>query len=258
MKATKLILWAVMAVMAVACQANESKNAEAAEAAPQEAPAASQKTEAAVRQRVEAMKLVEYKDQDQILTKGLMKEIAHAHSIFNISESDLYVGFEWAPGIMDVCGDKEPEIKIDKVSVIDENRAFVDMLYLDKPCYELPYQLSLLWEDGAWKIDDVAYGEQQEEGWGTLRDQCYTYYNIMVESYKNDLAQDVFENIPSWAPSEENYNDPSTIYYNNPKEIKSLIEQIKNSHELFKQNPGYKPEMGKKIDEMIARVKKHL
>ena len=129
MKATKLILWAVMAVMAVACQANESKNAEAAEAAPQEAPAASQKTEAAVRQRVEAMKLVEYKDQDQILTKSLMKEIAHAHSIFNISESDLYVGFEWAPGIMDVCGDKEPEIKIDKVSVIDENRAFVDMLY---------------------------------------------------------------------------------------------------------------------------------
>ena len=77
MKATKLILWAVMAVMAVACHANESKNAEAAEAAPQEAPAASQKTEAAVRQRVEAMRLVEYKDQDQILTKSLMKEIAH-------------------------------------------------------------------------------------------------------------------------------------------------------------------------------------
>ena len=247
MKATKLILWAVMAVMAVACQANENKSAAVTEAAPAAAPAASQKTEAAVRQRVEAMKLVEYKDQDQILTKGLMKELAHAHSIFNISESDLYVGFDWAPGILDVCGDKEPEIKIDKVSVIDENRATVDMLYLDKPCYELPYQLLLLWEDGAWKIDDVAYGEQ-EAGWGTLRDQCYTYYNIMVESYKNDLAQDVFENILSWEPTEENYNDPGTIYYNNPKEIKSLIEQ----------NPGYKPEMGKKINEMLDRVKKHL
>lgn len=257
MKATKLILWAVMAVMAVACQANENKSAAVTEATPAAAPAASQKTEAAVRQRVEAMKLVEYKDQDQILTKGLMKEIAHAHSIFNISESDLYVGFEWAPGLLDVCGDKEPEVKIDKVNLIDDNRATVDMLYLDKPCYEIPYQLLLLWEDGAWKIDDVGYGEQ-EEGWGTLRDQCDTYYNIMVESYKNDLAQDVFENILSWEPTEENYNDPGTIYYNNPKELQHLIEQIKNSLELFKQNPGYKPEMGKKINEMLERVKKHL
>lgn len=247
----------MMTVIAVGCQATENKSTAVAEAASAAAPAASHTTEAAVRQRVEAMKLVEYKDQDQILTKGLMKEIAHAHSIFNISESDLYVGFEWAPGILDVCGDKEPEVKVDKVDVIDENRAMVDMLYLDKPCYELPYQLSLLWEDGTWKIDDVSYGEQ-EEGWGTLRDQCGTYYNIMVESYKNDLAQDILDNILSWEPTEENYNDPGTIYYNNPKEIQHLIEQVQNSIELFKKNPGYKPEMGKKLNDMIARIKKHL
>lgn len=257
MKATKLILWAMMAVMAVACQANENKNAATPEAAPEAAPAAPKQAEAFLRQRVEQMKLVEYKDQDQILTKGLQKELAHAHSIFNISESDLYVGFEWAPGILDVCGDKEPEVKVDKVELIDNTHAVVDMLYVDKPCYEIPYQLCLLWEDGDWKIDDVSYGEQ-EEGWGTLRDQCFTYYNLMAESYKNDLAQDVFENILSWEPTEENYNDPGTIYYNNPKELQHLIEQIKNSKELFKKNPGYKPAMGKQLDDMIARIKKHL
>lgn len=253
----KLIFGLTMALMAVACQANENKSAASAEANPAAVPVASQKTEAAVRQRVEEMKLVEYKDQDQILTKGLQEEIAHAHSIFNISESDLYVGFEWAPGILDVCGDKEPEIKIDKVEVIDENRAAVDMLYVDKPCYEIPYQLNLLWEDGAWKIDDVAYSEQ-EAGWGTLRDQCHTYYDIMVESYKNDLARDILENILSWEPTEQDYNDPGTIYYNNPKELQLLIEQVQNSHALFKKNPGYEPAMGKKFNEMIARIKKHL
>lgn len=256
MKATKLILWAMMAVMAVACQANENKSAAAPEAAPEAAPAPKQ-TEATVRQRVEEMKLVEYKNYDQILSKGLQKELAHAHSIFNISESDLYVGFEWAPGILDVCGDKEPEVKVDKVSLIDENRAMVDMLYLDKPCYEIPYTLYLLWEDGVWKIDDVTYSEQTE-GWSTLRDQCSSYYDLMAESYKTDLAQDVLENILSWEPTENDYNDPATIYYNNPKELQLLIEQIKNSNELFKKNPGYKPAMGKQFEEMIARIKKHL
>ena len=57
--------------------------------------------------------------------------------------------------------------------------------------------------------------------------------------------------------TEENYNDPATIYYNNPKELKHLIEQIENGHQLFKKNPGYTPTMGQKLNDMIARIKKH-
>lgn len=253
MKVAKLIIWAALAMITVACQANESKTTTSSTAST----AAPKQTEADVRQRIEQMKLVEYQNFDQILSKGLQKELAHAHSIFNINEDDTHVDFEWAPGILDVCGEKEPQVLIDKINIVDQKYAYADMLYVDKPCYEIPYTLCLLWEDGEWKIDDVTYSEQAE-GWCTLRDQCSSFYDMMADEYKTGRAQDIIDNMLSMEPIEENYNDPATIYYNNPKELKHLIEQIENGHQFFKKNPGYTPAMGQKLNDMIARIKKHL
>ena len=251
MKATKLVIWAVLAMMTIACQANEiKKKSTSSSVVPKQ-------TQADVRKRVEQMKLVDYQNQDKILSSELREALAHAHSIFSINEDDTYVGFEWAPGVLDVCGEKEPQALIDKVVIIDKNRAYVDMLYVDEPCYEIPYSLYLLWEDGEWKIDDVTYTEQAE-GWCTLRDQCSSYYDMMSKSYLTERAQDVVDNMLSMEPLEKNYSDPATIYYNNPKELRHLIEQINNGHELLKKNPGYTPAMGKKLNDMIARIKKHL
>lgn len=247
MKTANMILWAMMAATAVVCQASNS----------QSTPAVAHDTQAAIRQRVEQMKTVEYQNQDQILTKGLQDELARVHSIFNINEDDIYVGFEWAPGVMDVCGEKEPEAKIVKVNVVDKTHADVEMLYVDQPCYEIPYTLHLLWEDDAWKIDEVDYFGQ-EESWTTLRDQCGSFYDLMVEEYRTVPAGDILDNMLAMEPSEENYTDPATIYYNNPKELRHLVDQIKKGHELFKKNPGYQPAMAKKINDMIARIERHI
>ncbi len=255
MKTVKMILWAVVAMMAVGCQANESKVAvEAASSVPSPAPT----SQTAIRQRVEQMMQVEYEHYDQILSTGLQKALDHAYSIYNISENDTYVGFAWNANVLDVCGDKEPEVKIGDIKVVDDSHAKVDMRYLDKPCYDILYVLYLVWENDNWMIDDVEYPDTEEEGWGNLLSQCNTYYNMMVEAYKTDPAQDILENMLSMEPSEENYTDPGTIYYNNPKEVQHLIDQMSKSLELFKKNPGYKPAMGKQINDMIARIRKHL
>jgi len=237
MKTTKLILCTLMAMMAITGYA------------------ASRQSEGDVRQRVEQMKQVGYPNEDQILTEGLQAAIAHAHSIFNISEDDTYVGFEWAPGVLDVCGDKEPQVMVSKVKMLDDTHAAVNMLYVDQPCYEIPYTLHLLWEGETWKIDDVTYTEQSE-GWQTLRQQCDSFYDMTAEGYRTEPAQDVLANMLSYEITAEQCADPACFYYNNPKEIQHLIDQINNGHELFKKNPGYTPAMGKKLNDMVARIKR--
>lgn len=216
---------------------------------------ANDKSVDAIRQRVEEMRQVDYEHQNQILTLGLQAAIDHAHSIFNICEDDTWVGFDWNAYVMDVCGD-EPSVNIGSIMVIDGNHANVAIRYVDQPCYDVPYTLNLLWEDGCWKIDDVYYPEQ-EEGWATLRAQCHTFYDIMVHEYMTESADDILDNMLSMEPLEEYYTDPSTIY-SNPKEVQLLIEQINNGHELFKKNPGYTPSAGKRITEMVNRIKRHL
>ena len=59
-------------------------------------------------------------------------------------------------------------------------------------------------------------------------------------------------------PLEEHYTDPECIYYNNPSAISQLIEEIKNCHELFRENPEYTEEYGKQIESMIERIAAHI
>ena len=217
-----------------------------------------EQTNADVRRRVEQMIQVDLHNVDQILTSNLNAILAHAHSIFGVTDDDTFVEFSWAPGILDVCNVNGPEVRIVNVNIIAEGHAVADMLYVDNPCYEIPYTLDLLWEDDEWKIDDVFYSEQEKEGWRTLREQCGSLYDLLAQSYINEPAQDVIAKMLAMEPTEKAYNDPATIYYNNPKELNHLIEQISNGHELLKKNPGYTPAMSKQLNDMIARIKKHI
>ncbi len=218
-----------------------------------------QQTNDDVRWRIEQMIQVDHRNVDQILTSGLNAMLEHAHSIFHVTHDVNFVEFAWAPGILDVCDMNGTEVRIENVNIIAEGHAVADMLYIDKPCYKIPYTLDLLWEDDEWKIDDVIYSEEEErEGWRTLRDQCTSLYDLMAKNYISEPAQDVVANMLAMEPTEKDYNNPATICYNNPKELKHLIEQINNGHELLKKNPGYTPDMGKKLNDMINRIKKHL
>ena len=82
-----------------------------------------------------------------------------------------------------------------------------------------------------------------------MRDQCSSLYDLLAQGYINEPAQDVISKMLAMEPTEKAYNDPATIYYNNPKELNHLIEQISNGHELLKKNPG---------NDMIGRIKKHI
>ncbi len=218
-----------------------------------------QQTDADVRRCVEQMIQVGNQNVDQILTPTLNAVLAHVHSIFSVTDDDTFVEFSWAPGILDVCNVNGPEVRIVNVNIIAGGHAVADMLYVDNPCYEIPYTLDLLWEDGEWKIDDVFYSKQEErEGWCTLRDQCSSLYDLLAQGYINQPAQDVIAKMLAMEPTENAYNDPATIYYNNPKELNHLIEQISNGHELLKKNPGYTSAMSKQLNDMIARIKKHI
>ena len=218
-----------------------------------------QQTDADVCRCVEQMIQVDHQNVDQILTPTLNAILARAHSIFCVTDNDSFVEFSWAPGILDVCNVNGPEVRIVNVNIIAEGHAVADMLYVDNPCYEIPYTLDLLWEDGEWKIDDVFYSKQEErEGWRTLRDQCSSLYDLLAQGYINEPAQDVISKMLAMEPTEKAYNDPATIYYNNPKELNHLIEQISNGHELLKKNPGYTQAMSKQLNDMIGRIKKHI
>ncbi len=248
MKTTRMMACAIMMTMALIAFASESRGMVSE---------STQNAEDAVFQRVEQMKQVEYVNYNLILSSGLQQALNHANSVFDISDNTSWVGFEWAPGIMDVCGEKEPEIKVDKVKLIDVGHADVIMRYVDSPCYDFRYTLKLIWENGNWMIDDV-YHTDYEGGYSNLRKKCDDLYKHIVNEYATCDAADVLAGMLSMEPLEANYTDPATIYYNNPKEIQHLIDQMHNGLELFKKNPGYTKAAGKRITDMINRVKRHL
>ena len=110
------------------------------------------------------------------------------------------------------------------------------------------------------KVSLLGYGMMRlpvEEG-GTLRDDCKSFYEEMVNEFSTTAPEEVMEFMSQEEPIEENYTDPDCIFYNNPGAVKEVIQGIKNCHELFKQNPGYTEEYGKQIEAMIERISTHL
>ena len=241
MKKTVVALIAVLAVMTMACQHSGKGTKDA-----------SKESEALIEQRVkEMMQMKEYYDADKLLTADLLAMQKKASSVHFWSV--FFPGFQWDLGVMDACSENQ-EVKMEGVKLIDSLHCEVAMRYVDEGCYNDPYTLKLLKENGEWKIDDVSYNE----GENSLRDDCQTFYADVVEEYRSNSPEEIMEFFMTEEPIEENYSDPECIYYNNPDAVRGLIEEIKSCHELFKQNPEYKEEYGQQIDAMVERIAAHL
>lgn len=242
MKKTLFAAIAFLAVMAMACQntGNGGKGTVSKE-----------NEEALIKQRVEKMMQVhELFDADKILTADLLALQTKAQSVH--FWADFCPGFQWDLGTMDACSEKQ-EVKIVGIKPIDSLHCDVAMRYVDEGCYDMPYTLNLLKENGEWRIDDVTYKEGN-----TLREDCKDFYEDMVETYRTTAPEEIMEFLSQEEPGENVYSDPECIYYNSPDEVKNLIQNIKNCQELFKQNPGYTEEHENQINAMIERISKHL
>ena len=193
----------------------------------------------------------EVNDASQLLTADMLALQTQAQSVH--FWADFCPGFQWDLGTQDACSD-EQEVNIEGIEPIDSLHCNVAMRYVDEGCYDMPYTLNLLKENGEWKIDNVIFNE----GNGTLRDDCKTFYDDMVDTYSTTSPEEIMDFLSQEEPAEELYSDPECIYYNNPDEIKHLIESIENCRELFKQNPGFTEEHEKQINAMVERIASHI
>lgn len=243
MKKSLLFSLAVLAMMAMSCQNAGNGGQETTKED-------NQPTEAAVKQAVEQMMLIDVdKDADKILTAemhALQQQALGVHY-----EGDYFMGFQWNTGVLDACSENA-ETTIEGVKVIDSLHADVDMRYLDEGCYDETYTLHLLNEGGQWKIDDVDYQV------GTLREECKAFQEEVADLYATRPVEEVLACLLGEEPTEENYSDPASIYYNNPEALKELADIMGNCLELFKKNPGYTDEMGQQVEAMIGRIKARL
>lgn len=237
MKKTVLVVFAVLAMMTVACQNAGNDNAT--------------KEQEAIRQRVEQMMQLDAdNDVEQLLTADLLALQRYTQGVH--FQADYYSGFQWNLGVFDACT-QEPKVTIEDIKPIDSLHCDVVMRYFDEGCYDEPYTLNLLKEDGEWKIDDVVF----EDG-STMRSDCKRFRMYIGDTYKNEPAEQIMELLLQEEPLEEHYTDPQCIYYENPDAVRQLIVELHNCHELFKKNPGYTEDYGKQLDDMIARIKSHL
>lgn len=240
MKKTLVAVVAFLAVMAMACQNtdNGGKND------------ASNEFEEMITQRVEQLhQMNEYYDADKLLTADLFALQTKAQGVH--FWANFCPGFQWDLAVQDACSENR-EVNIEGVTPVDSLHCDVAMRYVDSTCYNIPYTMKLLKENGEWKIDDVIYNET------TLREDCKGFYEDMVDVFSTEAPEEIMEFMVGEEPLEENYTDPQCIYYNNPDAVKDLIQGIKNCQELFKQNPGYTEEYGKQIEAMIERISAHI
>ena len=243
MKKLAFFLLGLMAVIAMSCQntGNDGNGTVKKD---------NQPIEVSVKHAVEQlMQMDVVNDIDQMLTSdmlSLQKRTLGVHF-----EGTDFIGFQWNTGVLDVCSENN-ETKIEGVKLVDSLHSDVAMRYVDEGCYDEPYTLHLLKENGQWKIDDVDFQES------TLRDQCKAFYEEVAEWYRTESPETIMDFFMTEEPLEENFTDPNTIYCNNPEAVKGLISEIRNDHELFKMNPGYTEEMGKQIEVMISRIEAHL
>ncbi len=242
MKKTLFASIAFLAVMAMACQNTGNGGNETA--------SKEKENEAQIKQRVEQMmQMHELFDADKILTTELLAMQEKAQSVH--FWADFFPGFQWDLAVQDACSENR-EARIEGITLVDSLHCDVAMRYVDSTCYDAPYTLKLLKENGEWRIDDVLFNET------SLREDCKDFYEDMVDAFGTEDPKEIMEFMVGEEPLEENYTDPQCIYYNNPDAVKDLVQGIKNCHELFKQNPGYTEEYGKQIDAMIERIVAHI
>jgi len=257
MKKAMLFSLVVLAMMVLSCQnaGNKTETVDNATTTEQD-----YQSEAYIKQSIEEMMQMDLGySTSSLLSAEMAASQEHACNVFY--EGDYFFGFAWNTGLLDACGEvAEPEAKIVDVKVTDATHSMVDMRWVDEPCYDLPYTLQLVWEDGQWKIDDVVYYEEYEgmdERWNTLRGRCDAFYESMLEQYTTQPADEINAFLLSNQPEEAYYTD-SDYAVSNAQYLQKEIERLKSCHELFKQNQGYTEEMGRQIDAMIAGMESHL
>ena len=242
MKKSLFAAIAFLAVMAMACQNADNGGKEQA--------SKEKETEAQIKQRVEQMmKMHEVYDADKILTSELFDLQTKAQEVH--FWANFFPGFQWDLAVQDACSENRGAV-IEGVKLVDSLHCDVAMRYVDSVCYDTPYTLKLLMENGEWKIDDVLFNET------SLREDCKDFYEDVVYTYSTEDPKEIMEFLMSEEPAESLYTDPECLYYNNPDEIKSLIADIRNCQDLFKKNPGYTEEYEKQINAMIERISAHI
>lgn len=225
----------VLVLAAGACHASQTANNEA---------------ETALKACVSQMMQIEpYGNLQHLLTTDLLPQQQQAHDIINCLGND-YMGFEWNTGVLDVCGDT-PQTTIQAMRIVDATHAQVDMRYVDRPCYDLPYTMFMLREDGQWKIDDILYAEDST----TLRQRSEEFCQEMAQQYTDMPIDEIMDCLLTMEPSEHQLSDPAIIYHNNPQALRTLARQLRSTHELVKANPGYNHTThGKALNDMVKRI----
>ena len=238
MKKVLIAAFAFLAVIAMSCQNTGNGGKEQA--------SKEKENEAQIKQRVEQMmQMHELFDADKILTTELYDLQTKAQSVH--FWANFFPGFQWDLAVQDACSENRSAV-IEGVTPVDSLHCDVAMRYVDSTCYEAPYTLKLLKEKGEWRIDDVIFNET------SLREDCVTFYEDVIETYKTEAPEDIMEFLMSEEPDEDYYASPDCT----PDDLRSLIEDIKNFHGLFMQNPKYTEEYGKQIDAMIGRIESHI
>ena len=177
MKKTLFAAIAFMAVMAMACQNTNNGGKEQA--------SKEKENEVQIKQRVEQMmQMHELFDADKILTADLLALQEKAQGVH--FWANFFPGFQWDLAVQDACSENR-SAKIEGITPVDSLHCDVAMRYVDSTCYDDPYTLKLLKENGEWRIDDVLFNET------SLREDCKDFYEDMVDSYSTEDPKEIME-----------------------------------------------------------------
>lgn len=238
MKKVLIAAFAFLAVVAVSCQNTGNGGKEQA--------SQEKEYENQIKQRVEQMmQMHELFDADKILTTDLLALQEKAQSVH--FWANFFPGFQWDLAVQDACSENRGA-KVEGVTPVDSLHCDVAMRYVDSTCYDTPYTLKLLKENGEWRIDDVLFNES------SLREDCKDFYEDVVNTYSTEAPEEIMEFLLGEEPNEDYYASADCT----SDDLRGTIENIMNFHELFKQNPGYTEEYGKQIEAMIERISAHI
>ena len=147
-------------------------------------------------------------------------------------------------------------VSIESIYVADDTNARAIMRYVDSGCYDFNYTVLLKWERDNWYIDNVLWSDRGDDMPASERDEAFDYLE-QARIYLVDPANaaDIVEQIRNEAQGIDNIDNPDVIYHNNPQAVRDLITTLETAHEIFKDNPGYTPAMGKTIDKSVAHVR---
>ena len=188
MKKVLITAFACLAVMAMSCQNTNNEDKENAAQV------------ALIKQRVERMlQMHDFYDADKLLTTELYALQTKAQDVY--FWANFFPGFQWDLAVQDACSEDRGSV-IEEVTIVDSLHCDVAMRYIDSTCYNAPYVLKLLKENGEWRINDVLFNGS------SLHDDCISFYEDVIETYTTDDPEDIMEFLRSEEPDENFYANP--------------------------------------------------